>query len=113
MNTIPVVVGCLLFAVTGNLCDKRLMNLIYTLVAIDCDQFLLPTIIVSHFDRLVKKDIQPLLYRVTAIIRALIQFAAIDITYARHLGGTGVDVINMLLCAANISARKPREEYLT
>src|SRR5713226_7453629 len=73
------------------------LNLVDALVAIDFGQFMLLTIVVEQLHGLVEKDVQAFLYRLSGIIRALVQLTSIQITYAGHLWRARLYVINVLV----------------
>ena len=86
--------------------------LINILIAIYLDQLMLVAIIIEQVNGLVKKDIQPPLYSFSCIIRALVQFTSIYITYPRYLWRVRVYIINVLVGTADKPPRQPAEQFL-
>ena len=79
------------------------MNLFDLLVAVDLDKFFLYVVVVEQLDGFVEEDVQAFLHRLAFVVLALVQFAAVDIAFARDDRGLGVDVVDVLVSAANIA----------
>src|SRR5438874_7786791 len=93
--------------------QEILLYCVDPLVAIQLYQLILPIIIVKQLNGLVEKDIESPLYSFSYIIRALFQFASIEVTYTRRLWWTSVYVINVLVGTTDIPSREPLEQFLT
>src|SRR5207244_221589 len=79
-------------------------HLFDTLIGIHLDKFMHRIIVLEQLNSLMKKDVQSFLYCFPLVIGALVQRATIDITDPRNLGRTGLDVVHMLVCAADIAS---------
>src|SRR5579875_1614596 len=92
--------------------NQRLVNRVNALIAVDFDQFMLIGIIIGKRQRLVEEDIQALLNSLWSIIGTLIQFTAINIADARYFRRSGINVIHVLLGAADIATGESPQQHL-
>src|SRR5581483_564644 len=93
--------------------EQILCHPLDTLIAIDLDHLVLAIIVTEKVDRLVKKDVQTFLYRFAPIVGALVQLTSIDVTDPRYLWRVRMDVVNVLVCSADVATRQPALEHIT
>lgn len=89
---------------TGNCFNELPVHLFDALVAVHLDQLLLAAIVIEQKNRLAEEDLQPTLDRLAFVVRALIEFAAIDIADTWHFRGFGHDIVDMLMCFAYVAS---------